>query len=142
MVELCGELWIALLITKILPQLDRGVNPHGPITHNLPRDKLWYCYFFAKLCLKLHILHDLKKKKKYKNEAKVHIQIRIYIRAWLTCEITNSKPMVGVALEEFTTYPLVVCPKFNLSICGFIFDTLSICGSFCYYSVIHLLTHH
>ena len=26
--------------------------------------------------------------------------MRIYIRAWLTCEITNNKPMVGVALEE------------------------------------------
>ena len=53
--------------------------------------------FLAKLYLKLRILNDLKKKKKYKNRIKAHIQMRIYIHAWLTCEITNSKPMVGVA---------------------------------------------
>ena len=26
--------------------------------------------------------------------------MRIYIHTWLTCEITNSKPMVGVAFER------------------------------------------
>ena len=55
--------------------------------------------FFVELYLKLHVLNDFKKKK-YKNKTKVHLQIRIYIRSWLTCEITNNKPMVSVALEE------------------------------------------
>lgn len=37
-----------------------------------------------------------------------------------------------------TTYLPIVCPKFNLLICNFIFDTLPICSSLHQCSVTHL----
>jgi len=40
--------------------------------------------------------------------------------------------------EVIRLYPSVVCLKFNLPTCGFIFDILPICGLFCNYSVTHL----
>ena len=42
---------------------------------------------------------------------------------------------------EITTYPPLVYSKFNLPICGFIFDTLTTYGSFRYYSVTHFITY-
>ena len=45
-------------------------------------------------------------------------------------------------LGGITNYPSVVCLKFNLLTCGFIFNALPTCASLRYYSITHLHFRH